>query len=371
MILLVSTFFIGLGSLVDNAGAKFKSDAKALELIRQARIAIGGDVNINNVRSLTIAGNSMNYFEREGVHQTLPGNLEINLQLPNRFSKMVRIGNPDETNGNVEDRKHVEVIVINKDGEEGIKTGGDVKKNVVIVKDKDGKVLTEDIKPGNGQRKIIIKKDDGTIQEVNPDDKGSVIFERKPGDNTTVWNTKDGKRIMVDKDVKIENVSGERNNEMLHTTLALLLTAPQGLDINYTFAGEENVDGNACNIVEAQTGGSSIKLFLDKSTFLPRMMSFMGTDMPHIVKLDKPSGDTPQKESKVFVRTSEDSATFEHQLKFSDYRSVGDLLLPYRWTESVGGRQTQTTDITNYDVNPTNIAEKFKGEKVFIRKEKP
>ncbi len=62
MILLVSTFFIGVGSLVDRAGATFKSDEKALELIRQSRAAIGGDAAINNVRSLTIAGTAAIFF---------------------------------------------------------------------------------------------------------------------------------------------------------------------------------------------------------------------------------------------------------------------------------------------------------------------
>ena len=65
MVLLVSTFFIGLGALVDRAGATLKSDAKALELIRLARVAIGGDANINNVRSMTIAGNSTHFFDKK------------------------------------------------------------------------------------------------------------------------------------------------------------------------------------------------------------------------------------------------------------------------------------------------------------------
>ena len=42
-VLCVSVFFIGLGSLVDKVGATFKSDEKALELVRKARQAIGGD----------------------------------------------------------------------------------------------------------------------------------------------------------------------------------------------------------------------------------------------------------------------------------------------------------------------------------------
>ncbi len=362
MILLVSTFFIGLSALVDRAGATLKSDAKALELIRLARVAIGGDVNINNVRSMTIVGNSTHFFDKQGVQQTEQGTLEINMQLPNQFSKIVRIGNPENSGGDVQE-KRIEVIV---------------------TKGADGKVLTEDVRGGDdptwtdekgnnvkvdGDKKIIIKKDDGTIQEIKPGDKNTFII--KKGDGDVNWTSEGGKKIVIEKDVKMENVSGNRHNELFRTTLSLLLTAPQGLDVSYTFAGEGNVDGNSCNIVLAQTGGSSFKLFLDKSTFLPRMISFMGMEMPNIAKLEIPAGNEPQKEVRVMVRTSEDSATVEHQVKFSDYRSVNGLLLPYRWSENVGGKQTQNVDITNYEVNPANIADKFSGQKVFIRKQKP
>ncbi|CAN5236715.1 hypothetical protein BH20ACI1_BH20ACI1_20090 [soil metagenome] len=351
-ILIVSTFFIGLGALVDRAGATLKSDAKATELIRQARIAIGGDANIENVRSLTIAGNSTYFFNKDGVPQTEQGTLEINLQLPtNRFSKMVRIGNP-ESDGDGIHPKRVEVIV---------------------TKDETGNILTEDVR-GTGNRvmklekngsdatedkKIIIQRNGGTIQEV------------KPGD-TQVWNTEDGKKLVFEKDVKTENVSGNRQNEMFRTTFALLLTAPKGLDVNYIYAGVGNVDGFSCDIIEAQTGGSSYKLFLDQSTHLPRMISYQAMK-PIVVKFIKDeAGNKGEKQTRVFVRNgnSPKGETVEFQTKFSDYRSFGGIRLPYKWTQTVGGQQEQNIDIVNYDINPVNIADKFQDQKVYMKMKK-
>ena len=49
-ILCVSVFFIGVGSLVERTGAKFKSDEKALALIDKARQAIGGDAAVRKSR---------------------------------------------------------------------------------------------------------------------------------------------------------------------------------------------------------------------------------------------------------------------------------------------------------------------------------
>jgi hypothetical protein len=57
-VLFVTVFCIGLGALVEKAGAKFKSDERALALIKQARIAIGGEQSIADVRSMIIKGNT-------------------------------------------------------------------------------------------------------------------------------------------------------------------------------------------------------------------------------------------------------------------------------------------------------------------------
>ena len=231
------------------------------------------------------------------------------------------------------------------------------------------KLLTEDIKPGEGQRKIIIKKADGTV----------VTEDVKPGDGNATWTTEDGKNIVVNKDVRVVRAGGEhdgamRHNEMLRTTLALLLTAPEGTDVSYTYAGETTVDGATCNIVEASSNGSSFKLFLDKTTNLPKMISYLGPKM-FTVKFDKadsPDGSDQQKDVKVFVRkTDTPEALVERQVKFSDFRSIGGLLLPYKWTETVGGNTGETVDITNYEINPANIADKFQNERVFIRTQKP
>lgn len=375
MILLVSTFFIGLSALVEQAGAKFKSDAKALEIIRQARVAIGGDANIVAVRSLTIAGNTTHFFDTDGLAQTGQGTLEINLQLPGQFSKMVRIGNPENATAGTEVQKQVDVIVMRTEGETvSAVPSTEGKPGVFIVKDGDGKILTEEIRGGaGGKNKIIIKKDDGTVQEITPDEKSTVVFERKSGDggDTQVWKTEDGKKIVVSKDLKTENIFGNRHNEMFRMTLSLLLSAPEGLDVSYSFAGEGSVDGSSCNIVEARTNGSTFKLFLDKSTFLPRMISYDGRDVPHIIRVKKEGSGEVITENIVGPGLDPaDGKTLEHQLKFSDFRSVGGLFLPHTWTETVGGKQTQNVDITNYEVNPANIADKFKGQKVFVRKAK-
>jgi len=62
----------------------------------------------------------------------------------------------------------------------------------------------------------------------------------------------------------------------------------------------------------------------------------------------------------------------EFQIRFSDYRAMNGVLLPQRWTQTVGGIADETIDITSYEINPVNIAEKFQNlpPKVMIRTER-
>lgn len=361
-VLCVSVFFIGLGGLVEKTSANFKSDARALELVRLARVAIGGEANINNVRSMTISGTSSRTMTINGASENKQGSLEINFELPGKFSKMVRIGEPGGGGGEIQ--KQVDVIVT-RSGETPEPNEPGEGKKIVIVKDENGNVLTENIKGGDGQRKIVIKSKNGETEDIRAIDNG----------NGATITTEDGKKILVDKDVKIIRANGGgsemRQNEMLRTTLFLLLTAPEGSDVNYTFAGETTVDGATCNVVEAASNGSVFKLFLDKATNLPKMISYMAAPMK-IFKFEKPaSADAAnKKEVQVFVNKIDKIEPVEHQLKLSDFRSVGGLLLPHKWTESVGGETGETVDVSNYEINPTNISEKFKKEKVIVRTQK-
>ncbi|MBA2495053.1 MAG: hypothetical protein H0V31_10215 [Acidobacteria bacterium] len=350
-ILCVAIFFIGLGGLIDKVGAKFKSDEKALELIKQARQAIGGDANINNVRSLTITGKATQNFPLDDAAKIEQGDLKINLALPNQFSKMLKISSEGDSNGM---RKEVDVFVVRKSGEtpprDKIESGG---RKVVIMKKGEGEpvILNSDGTSADGKHKFIIKKEDGNIEETP---------------------TTNGNKIIVSKDLQF-GAGKMRHNEFFRTAFALLLSAPEGLDVSYIYAGEGDVDGNSCDVISAQTSGEAFKLYLDKSTHLPRMMSYQAVK-PMIFKFNKDDGKANgEKDTKIFLRHAEAEEVAEFQVRFSDYRTVGGILLPFRWTQTVGGQADQTVEIVNYEINPANIAEKFnkQPQMIMMRTAKP
>ncbi len=337
-VLCVAVFFVGLGGLLETVGAKFKSDEKALTLIRQAREAIGGDANINNVRSFSATGKITKTFDFDGATRTEQGDWELNLQLPNQISKSMKLRREDGS-GNGERQEFVQ-------------------KSVVVVTKDDGANKTW-VSPdnGSGENKVfIIKKSDG-----------------EPAITIGDGANAEGKKIVKDARVGVGEGGQFHQNELFRATLSLLLTAPEGSDVSYTYAGDDSVDGSSCDVVEAKTGASGIKLFLDKSTHLPRMISFQGAK-PMVFKFKKDdAAANGDKQENVFVRKMGAPETAEFQVKFSDYRTVNGVQMPYKWTQTVGGSADEIIDVTAYEINPANIAEKFDKEpqRIMIRTKKP
>lgn len=334
-ILCVSVFFIGLGGIAKQVCAGFKSDERALALIRQARIAIGGEASIAGVRSLTAKGNAVHSFNFDGANTTQTGDFEINLALPNQFSKMMKL-KLENISGDgskqvvTEERK----VVIIKKGDNPVFNSDDknvaLKNKIVIVKNGNGEIVTEDVRPiGDGSNRVV-------------------------------------------KEMRVVKGDGEnhRHNEFLRTMLSLFLTAPEGVDVSYFYVGAGEVDGTVCEIVEAKKGNDSVaKIYLSQSTKLPVMMSYQGMDLPKVIKINrediKPSSNN--KDVKVFVGETDAPTLVEINVKFSDYRSVGGLQLPFSWTQTANGKTGETVSIESYEINPANIADKFKNEKIMLQ----
>ncbi len=405
--LCVTVFFAGLGSIIQKAGARFKSDEKALALVAKARQAIGGDAAIASVRSISIAGQTTRTLKVDGVEKSETGETEIALMLPDKMMKMVKIGRGDGTiDGDRQQMKQIEVVVVGNgdktprevtvttDG--GNATSGGEKR--IVIKKGDGneqvytgaeadKIIAADAMGANAgaTRRIIIRRPDGTTQELTGDEAEKVIARDGNG-KVSVFTTKDGKTsVSNDHKLMIDRVGGGdmaahheamKHNEMLRLTLSLLMTAPEGLDVNYQLGGESDVDGTACNIVVAEFGGQSFKIFLGKSSNLPVMMSYKGMRLPQIMKFrtnGAPKAGDESKDTVVFSRKLDGpiGEMADFSVKFTDYRSVGGVQLPYKWTQTIGGNLDETFDVTKYDLNPANIADKFKDQRVIIRMKKP
>src|SRR5436190_5232521 len=363
-VMAVAVFCVGVGSLAERAGARFKSDEKALSIIRDARQAIGGETALVAVRGLLITGQTTRTLNINGTQKTIQGETEIALQLPDKLMKMMKIAHGDGEKGEMVQRQ-VDVVVV------GDKANGETARSA---------------EPG---RKIVIKKADGTVQEYRGAEADKIIAADKANGadvRTVIIKRPEGDKAVVNAEIERSDAEGQnimikragpeheamRQNELLRLTLGLLLTAPQGLDVSYTFAGETDIDGTACNIILAEAAGSSFKIFIGKSSNLPVAMSYKAMQMPQVMmfRTKEPQGGEP-KGDVVFTRKVDapamDMADFT--VKFSDFRVVGGIQLPFKWTQTANGASDEVFDVSSYDVNPANIGDRFNNEKVKVRVE--
>lgn len=95
-------------------------------------------------------------------------------------------------------------------------------------------------------------------------------------------------------------------------------------------------------------------------------MGFKGMTMPKVMTFDRHmAAPKDSKDVVTFQRTAGPGDMTDQLIKFSDYRSVGGVQLPFKWTQA-----DETFDVTNYEINPANIGEKFQNQKVMVRTKK-
>ena len=375
-VLTVSVFFLGLGTLVEKVGAHFKSDEKALALVKAARAAIGGDAAINGIQSLRIKGATTHTFKVDGTDRTETGETEIAMQLPDKLSKMVKIGdeNGPVDQAMIERRSEVLLVTKDKDGNEMFSTtddNGPETRKIIVRKGDGADVVATTDDNGPGTRKIFITKDDGSGQELKTEQGTRVVLSKIERDQPMKIEGGQQLRFKVNADEMEAHPKQAQQNELFRLTLGLLLSPPAGLAVNYTFGSETTVDSTPCNLVVAEVGGSSVKLYLDRGSNLPVMMSYTGEQMPMILHFNKnaPAPQNGEKDVVFFRKADRPEATAEYQVRFSDYRSTGGLMLPFKWTTS-SGNMNEVLDVTSYDVNPANIADSFQQSKIMLRTKK-
>jgi hypothetical protein len=107
-------------------------------------------------------------------------------------------------------------------------------------------------------------------------------------------------------------------------------------------------------------GASPMRLFLYQTTHMPLMLTYTGVLPRMVVRQAGGPQPTPEEMRKRWEearRQPPQEVTFEVHL--DDYKDVGGVKFPHRFTQSVDGKPTEEWTVTSYKVNPNLKPESF------------
>jgi hypothetical protein len=174
--------------------------------------------------------------------------------------------------------------------------------------------------------------------------------------------------------------------EISQLMLGWFASAHPSLRAEYTYAGEaESPDGKADVIEAASAGGFKARLFIDRETRLPLMVTYQGPQ-PRMITAGGPrpggqrgalrgapgtergelTGEEPKQareaaEKQVQELRSQPPAMVEFTLYFDDWREVGGIRFPHRIRRAVAGTTSEEWTIGRVKVNPAIDPKKFEG----------
>lgn len=330
-------------------GAQEEASAKvtrALELLKEARAAMGGDGALKTLQSLSIYGASRRAFEdKNGQAQEKLGKIQIHFALSDK---------PVER--------------------------ASAKLNAP---------------PGGVERdRVIVFKRTPALNEES-----SGAGDRESGVEGVA---QPGKRVMRFDGSGAPMAAHPMGAAPVHFLMTSILGAPAPFPIEYSYAGEARTEaGDAVDIVEAKyPGGLLVRISLDRQTHLPLGLSYRtlmppagagnviffrsrtgkegeagGVVMPapeagHVEMPDvlvqrrdieedgvTMEGNPPKERFQIHLPPPQE---VDAQVILSDYRSVGGILLPHRITQTFSNKATETWEVEKYEINSPPRLEKLR-----------
>jgi hypothetical protein len=283
-------------------GAPAAPDPKALEVIAQARTALGGAA-LAKVQSMTVTGSARRTFgERE-----VTAEVTLDVLLPDKYKRTEDIGiqgGPSFTRVSAVNGSEVWDDSTNRGG--GFRFGG----------------------PG------------GQTGQAGPGGQGG-------------QGAQGGRQITEEDRQRFRQMQERRmKGELARYTLIWLLKT----DAPVTYAGvAEAPDGKADVIDVKPADAPAMKLFVDQSSHKPLMLTYEGL-MPRMAFNRNGQRPTPEEIEKM-RNTPPQQVTFE--VHFTDYKKVDGVLLPHTITQGMNGTVNEEFTIDKYKLNAPLKPEQF------------
>ena len=284
------------------APAAFADDARAQEILKQARQAIGGEEQLQKVQSLQIHGQ----YRRVFGERQMGGDRDISIQLPNKY--MV---------------------------EDAMNTGG-LSTALISTRALNGDKAWSGNSGGGGGMFFRMAGPGG--QQMSPE-------QMEAAQHRTY------------------------NAEFTRFLLAMILTPPPEMAVEYKYAGESEVEDAKADVIDV-TGPDnfSIRVFFDKNNHLPLLLSYRGPK-PRVVTMMRSGGERAKPEDLKHAREEAEKKMnpeappvpeeVDFYIRLTDHKKVAGLMLPHKLTFLTGDEVSEEFEISKYQVNPQFKADLF------------
>jgi hypothetical protein len=147
--------------------------------------------------------------------------------------------------------------------------------------------------------------------------------------------------------------------DMTRFALAFLLTSPSATPLDYTYGGEAEAEDGKADVVDAKGPGSfAARLFFDKKTHRPLMLSYRGAAPRMVVQTRR--GDGPPPEAAPLPAQMPPPQIVDIQLFLDDYKTVDGVLLPHHFSRSIDGKPNEEMTFKTIKINPAFKPDAFK-----------
>ena len=298
----LALFVIIIAALLATVSPAFANDARAQEILKQARTAVGGDEQLKKIQGLNINGQ----YRRLLGDRQLAGDREISIELPNKYYV------EDSMNPGGLSTALINYRGLNAEHAWNGQSGGG------------GGMLFRMAGPGGAQ--------------ATPEQMEAAL-----------------RRIL--------------QIEMARYLLAITLAGPDSLGLQYSYAGESDVDDAKAEAVDV-TGPDkfAVRLFFDKESHLPLLISYRGPK-PRIITMTRQAGGAQVKPEDVkkardeaekkMIAEPEHPEEADFYIRLTEHKKVGGLLLPFKFTFLTGEEVSEEFEISKYQVNPQFKSDRF------------
>ena len=278
------------------------ADSRALEVLKQAREAIGGEEQLQKVQGLQING----AYRRVFGDRQMGGDREISISLPGKY------------------------LV-----EDAMNAGGH---SIAMV----------NTRGLNGERAWSGSSGGG----------GGMIFRMAGpgGQQATPEQIEAGLRRAF-------------NAEFSRYLLAMILTPPPSLAVEYKYAGESDVEDVPADVLDVTAPDNfNVRIFFDKSSHLPLLLSYRGPK-PRVMTMTRQGGGTPkpedikkqreEAEKKLEAEAPPVPEEVDFYIRLTDHKRVGGVMLPHKLTFLTDNEVSEEFEISKYQLNPQFKADRF------------